>query len=150
MESVAYIRVSTEEQVHGTSLSMQQKQCLEFAKANGWKLKPENVFRDEGESAKAMNRPQLLAMLEFCRKNKGKVNRCIVWKLRLRKKASFFRGTPKSGNPREKTGSLFICNWQRFSHTKPSFLRTCLSGSSNPEPKLFTNRCVGIKARLPL
>ena len=81
MESVAYIRVSTEEQVHGTSLSMQQKQCLEFAKANGWKLKPENVFRDEGESAKAMNRPQLLAMLEFCRKNKGKVNRCIVWKL---------------------------------------------------------------------
>lgn len=81
MESVAYIRVSTDEQVHGTSLNMQQKACLEFAKANGWKLKPENVFRDEGESAKAMNRPQLLAMLEFCRKNRGKIDKCIVWKL---------------------------------------------------------------------
>lgn len=81
MESVAYIRVSTDEQVRGTSLSMQEKQCLEFAKANGWKLRVENVFRDEGESAKAMNRPQLLAMLDFCRKNKGKFDRCIVWKL---------------------------------------------------------------------
>ena len=38
----------------------------------------ENIFRDEGASAKAMNRPQLLAMLEFCRKNKGKISKCIV------------------------------------------------------------------------
>lgn len=28
-----------------------------------------------------MNRPQLLAMLEFCRKNRGKIDKCIVWKL---------------------------------------------------------------------
>lgn len=81
MECVAYVRVSTDEQVHGTSLDMQQKACIEFAKAQGWKLTKENVFRDEGESAKAMNRPQLLAMLEFCRKNKGRISKCIVWKL---------------------------------------------------------------------
>lgn len=81
MESVAYVRVSTDEQVKGTSLDMQQKACLDFAKAQGWKLPLENVFRDEGESAKAMNRPQLLAMLEFCRKNKGRIDKCIVWKL---------------------------------------------------------------------
>ena len=81
MECVAYVRVSTEEQVRGTSLDMQQKACLDFAKAQGWKLSKENVFRDEGESAKAMNRPQLLAMLEHCRKNKGKISKCIVWKL---------------------------------------------------------------------
>jgi site-specific DNA recombinase len=81
MECVAYVRVSTDEQVQGTSLDMQQKACLDFAKGQGWKLKIENVFRDEGESAKAMNRPQLLAMLEHCRKNKGKVSKCIVWKV---------------------------------------------------------------------
>lgn len=52
MESVAYVRVSTDEQVHGTSLDMQQKACLDFAKAQGWKLPKENVFRDEGESAR--------------------------------------------------------------------------------------------------
>lgn len=81
MESVAYIRVSTEEQVRGASLSMQEKACLDFARAQGWNLSAKNVFRDEGESAKAMHRPQLLEMLEFCRKHKGKINKCIVWKL---------------------------------------------------------------------
>ena len=81
METVAYIRVSTEEQVHGTSLAMQEKACLDFAKANGWKLRPENIFRDAGESAKFMNRPQLLKMLDYCTKNKNKIGKCIVWKL---------------------------------------------------------------------
>lgn len=78
MKSVAYIRVSTEEQVHGTSLDMQEKACMDFARSQGWELTTQRVFRDEGESAKAMNRPQLLAMLEFCRKNKGKIDKCIV------------------------------------------------------------------------
>ena len=81
MECVAYVRVSTDEQVLGTSLDMQQKACFDFAKAQGWKLPKENIFRDEGESAKATNRPQLLAMLEFCRQHKGSVEKCIVWKL---------------------------------------------------------------------
>ncbi len=81
MNSVVYVRVSTDEQVQGTSLDMQQKQCLEFAKSHGWNVPKENIFRDEGESAKATNRPQLLAMLEHCRKNKGNTEKCIVWKL---------------------------------------------------------------------
>lgn len=81
MECVAYIRVSSDEQVKGTSLDTQQEACQDFAKAKGWKLPKENIFRDEGESAKAMNRPQLLAMLDFCSKNKGKVSHCIVWKV---------------------------------------------------------------------
>jgi site-specific DNA recombinase len=81
MECVAYIRVSTEEQVQGTSLSTQEKACRTFARNKGWKLPKTNIFRDEGQSAKATNRPQLLAMLEYCRVNKGKVSHCIVWKL---------------------------------------------------------------------
>lgn len=81
MNCVVYVRVSTDEQVHGTSLDMQQKACIEFAKAKGWGVPAENVFRDEGESAKATNRPELLRMLEFCRKNKGAINNCVVWKL---------------------------------------------------------------------
>jgi site-specific DNA recombinase len=81
MECVAYVRVSTDEQVQGTSLDMQQKACFDFAKAQGWKLPKDNIFRDEGESAKAANRPQLLAMLEYCRRHKGSVEKCIVWKL---------------------------------------------------------------------
>lgn len=81
MNCVAYVRVSTDEQVQGTSLDMQQKACQDFAKAQGWNLSKESIFRDEGESAKATNRPQLLAMLEFCRQQQGAVEKCIVWKL---------------------------------------------------------------------
>ncbi len=81
MNCVVYVRVSTDEQVHGTSLDMQQKACIDFAKSLGFKVPKENIFRDEGESAKATNRPQLLAMLEFCRQHKGTVEKCIVWKL---------------------------------------------------------------------
>ena len=81
MEAIAYVRVSSEEQVKGTSLDMQERQCLDFAKANGWKLSPKNIFREEGVSAKAMNRPVLLDALEYCRKNKGKVDKFIVWKV---------------------------------------------------------------------
>ena len=81
MEAVIYTRVSTEEQVQGTSLDTQEKACLKYAKAQNLKVLKENIFRDEGQSAKATNRPQLLAMLEFCRVNKGKISCCIVWKL---------------------------------------------------------------------
>lgn len=81
MECVAYIRVSTDEQVKGTSLETQRKACSDYARNNGWKLPKVNIFRDEGESAKAADRPELLRMLEYCRINKGKVDKCIVWKL---------------------------------------------------------------------
>lgn len=81
MQVVAYIRVSTDEQVNGTSLDSQKKACEEYAKAKGYKLPAANIFREEGESAKIMDRPQLLRMLEFCRVNKGKISHCIVWKV---------------------------------------------------------------------
>ncbi len=81
MDCVVYVRVSTDEQVQGTSLDMQQKACADFAEGKGWNLPKENIFRDEGESAKATNRPELLRMLEFCRRAKGSVQCCIVWKL---------------------------------------------------------------------
>lgn len=81
MECVIYVRVSTDTQVKGTSLDTQQKACIDFAKTNGWKVPKENIFRDEGESAKATNRKELLNMLDTCRKKKDKIGVCLVWKI---------------------------------------------------------------------
>lgn len=81
MQAVAYIRVSTDEQVRGTSLDSQRKACIEYARNKGIPLKSEHIFREEGESAKYESRPELLRMLETCRKNKGKITHCIVWKI---------------------------------------------------------------------
>ena len=81
MSVVAYIRVSTDEQVNGTSLDNQRKACLDYARSKGWELPVENIFREEGESAKIMDRPELLRLLDYCRHNKGKITHCIVWKV---------------------------------------------------------------------
>ena len=89
-QAVAYVRVSTDEQVSGTSLDSQEKACREYALKNDLELPDANIFREEGESAKIMNRPELASMLEFCSKNRGKVAHCIVWKVdRLARKAEY-------------------------------------------------------------
>lgn len=90
MKAVAYIRVSTDEQVRGTSLDSQEKACLKYAEANGIDLSKENIFREEGISAKLIDRPQLAKMLDYCMKNKGKISHCIIWKVdRLARKAEY-------------------------------------------------------------
>lgn len=81
MQSIAYIRVSTEEQVYGTSLESQEKACIEFAKANGYALPAKSIFKEQGESAKIFDRTQLQNMLSYVKANKGKIEYCIVWKV---------------------------------------------------------------------
>ncbi len=81
MQSIAYVRVSTEEQVCGTSLDSQEKACIEFAKLNGYDLPKQNIYIEQGESAKIINRTQLQNMLSYAKANKGKIEYCIVWKV---------------------------------------------------------------------
>ena len=49
MRAVAYIRVSTQEQVNGYSLYAQERMFLELCKNRGWE--PVDVYREEGRSA---------------------------------------------------------------------------------------------------
>lgn len=87
MNGIIYCRVSSKEQVQGTSLDMQEKACLEYAKDKG--IQVFKKFIEEGESAKFKERTQLLKLLEFCQANKGKVDALIVWKVdRLARNAS--------------------------------------------------------------
>src|SRR5690606_5930305 len=88
MKAVAYVRVSSDDQVKGTSLDSQTESIRKWAKGNGVELSDDNVFREEGVSAKLINRPKLAVMLDYCAKNKGKISHCIVWKVdRLARKS---------------------------------------------------------------
>jgi site-specific DNA recombinase len=90
VQSIAYIRVSTEEQVYGTSLESQQDACVAFAEQNGYELPKANIFREEGESAKILDRTQLQKLLSFVKENQGKIEYCIVWKVdRLARKSEY-------------------------------------------------------------
>jgi len=78
--AVAYIRVSSQRQVdEGGSLDSQTKQVEQFAGARDYQLA--TIFREEGESAKTDQRPQLQAMLRFCRERSNGVRVVIVPKI---------------------------------------------------------------------
>lgn len=79
--AVVYVRVSSEEQVKGTSLDSQTKACLEYAKQQGFEVPKDFVFREEGESAKLINRPRLIEMLDLTTRKKDQILACIVWKV---------------------------------------------------------------------
>jgi site-specific DNA recombinase len=93
MQAIIYVRVSTDEQVLGTSLDSQTAACLKFAKDMGLPVEEDFIFREEGESAKLIDRPELNRMFAVVAKNKGKISHCIVWKVdRLARKMEYHIG----------------------------------------------------------
>lgn len=68
--AVIYVRVSTDEQAKNFSLGLQEKECRAHCERNGWQVV--DIFRDEGESAKSADRPELQRMIRFCEANRKK------------------------------------------------------------------------------
>jgi DNA invertase Pin-like site-specific DNA recombinase len=79
MNAVIYCRVSSKEQVEGTSLESQELACKEYAVRNH--LTVVRVFVERGESAKYADRTQLLEMLAFCGKREHGIEQLLVWKV---------------------------------------------------------------------
>lgn len=79
MNAVIYCRVSSKEQVGGTSLESQELACREYAARNH--LDVAKVFVERGESAKFADRTQLLELLAFCRDRTKTVDCLLVWKV---------------------------------------------------------------------
>ena len=79
-KAIIYIRVSTEEQVENFSLDTQEELCRKEAKRRGYEIV--QVFREEGRSAKTISgRPMLINLLEYCRKNKRKVQAVFIYRI---------------------------------------------------------------------
>lgn len=78
--AVAYVRVSSEEQVNNASLDTQTQACREHCERNGIVL--DKVFREEGKSAKTTDRPALKQMLTYCRRRKGGISYLLVYDLK--------------------------------------------------------------------
>jgi len=79
MQGIVYTRVSSDEQIKGMSLEFQREDCLKYARSKG--INVAAVFEERGESAKFADRPELLKLLDHCKKNKGRIDSVIVWKL---------------------------------------------------------------------
>ena len=78
--AIIYVRVSTDEQAkHGYSLDMQKDQCKQFLEREGYIL--DDIFIDDGYTAKNMNRPALKKMLQHIKINYKKIGAIVVWRL---------------------------------------------------------------------
>lgn len=78
--AVSYVRVSSDDQAkHGFSIDQQIANNMQFAVQNDYAIL--QTFKDEGRSAKNLERPGLQDMLKFCADKKNNVEAVIVWKL---------------------------------------------------------------------
>ncbi len=77
--AIIYCRVSSLEQVDGTSLETQQRVCQTYADKEG--LDVLETFIERGESAKTANRTEFNRAIIFCSQKKKKVDYFIVYKL---------------------------------------------------------------------
>lgn len=75
-KSIVYVRVSSLDQVTGTSLDTQEAACRAYCARKN--LDVSQVFREEGESAKTADRPLLKEALKACRAGADVL---VVWKL---------------------------------------------------------------------
>ena len=67
MKAIGYVRVSTEEQaLMGVSLDAQEDKIKAYCIAKEWELI--RVIRDEGYSAKDLNRPGIQEIISGCKK----------------------------------------------------------------------------------
>lgn len=79
MKAVIYCRVSSLDQVSGTSLETQHEACLHYAAEQT--IDVVATFIERGESATAATRTELLRALDYCRKHRGQIAAFIVWKI---------------------------------------------------------------------
>jgi site-specific DNA recombinase len=75
-KAVVYLRVSTDEQVLNLSLSTQQQRTIAHCTSMGWPVVAE--FRDEGKSAKTIQREEFQKMIKFCHDPANKVGFVVV------------------------------------------------------------------------
>ncbi len=76
---IIYCRVSSLEQVDGTSLESQERVCKEYAHREG--ISVSDVFIEKGESAKTADRTEFIRAINYCSQKKNNINYFIVYKL---------------------------------------------------------------------
>jgi DNA invertase Pin-like site-specific DNA recombinase len=77
--AIIYCRVSSQDQLSGTSLETQERICREYCDRSGYIIR--EVFFERGESAKTADRTELKRALLACTKGKKKIDLFVVYKL---------------------------------------------------------------------
>lgn len=85
LKAVAYIRTSlsvrqeTAREEAAASAELQARACSEFAATND--LQIVRNFVDDHPGSRQKDRPQLQALLDYCKQHKGHIDTVIVWRI---------------------------------------------------------------------
>jgi site-specific DNA recombinase len=71
MKGIIYVRVSSEEQVKGTSLENQDELCRAYCKSKG--IEVLGIYREEGASAKTASAPNFCEPLNSAGRTKARL-----------------------------------------------------------------------------
>ncbi|HNS33567.1 MAG TPA: recombinase family protein, partial [bacterium] len=141
MKGIIYTRVSSDEQVKGTSLAFQEQLCRQYCEQQGMEVLA--LFCEEGESAKNLNmrnRKKFLEALEFCRKNKNNVQAFVVFRI-----DRFARNTEDHFAVRkilmDYGVSLYSVSEPIGNKPAEKFIETVLAGAAEYENALRKQRC---------
>ena len=148
MKGIIYTRVSSDEQIDGTSLASQAELCAKYCQQKA--ITVVATFREEGESAKDLslnNRSQFLAALEYCRKQKN-IEAFVVYRV-----DRFARNTEDHFAVRR---LLMSYGTSLHSVTEPignkpaeKFIETVLAGAAEYDNAIRKQRCTdGMLARM--
>lgn len=107
MRAIGYVRVSSEEQVReGVSLDAQEARIRAFCEAKAWELV--SVVREEGRSAKDLNRPGLQEIMAALGKRHRPFDAVVVVKLDRLTRSVKDLGTLTEGFRRARVGFTSI------------------------------------------
>ncbi len=140
MNGIIYTRVSSDEQVKGTSLGEQERRCREYCEQKG--INVIQVFREEGASAKSADRKEFLKAITFCGKNKGKIEAFVV--LRVDR---FARNTEDHFSVRKILADykVTLCSVTETIGNDPmeKLMETILAASAEFDNSIRAQRCSG-------
>ena len=148
MKGIIYTRVSSDEQIDGTSLASQAELCAKYCQQKA--ITVVATYREEGESAKDLslnNRSQFLAALDYCRRSKD-VDAFVVYRV-----DRFARNTEDHFAVRR---LLMSYGTSLHSVTEPignkpaeKFIETVLAGAAEYDNAIRKQRCTdGMLARM--
>ena len=142
---VGYVRVSSEDQVNNYSLTTQEAYIKQEVERRDYELV--KIFREEGKSAKTLERPALIDCLNFCYKNKSEIFSLIVYKLdRLSRQTSDYLAVRKQ----LAQYGIDLISISEPTGTNPAekFIETVLAASAQLDNEVRASRAMdGLKAR---
>jgi site-specific DNA recombinase len=74
-----YIRWSTDDQAHGTTLEVQDEACKHYILSQGWRVNPALIFVDDGYSGASLERPAMTDLRKAVQA--GRVDCAVIFKL---------------------------------------------------------------------